>query len=134
MKLTNMQVKALASEIYNELNAPIIGAVKTQNDQIDEDNAKLTLSWNKYRLQLETDLIKRMKKDFPILNFGNIYDKPFHINNLNFRAMIIKKMEAHGEFINPTSVNKDKIANLIILESIKSSDLNTLIENVKAKL
>jgi hypothetical protein len=107
MKLTNQQVDALTSKIYDELHA----------DSTSDYNSNMAIIKKEFDKTKEYKAMILINETFgytaitPINLMGRLYDLP-----------------------RPVSSNKGKIRNEIILSTIDCANLDELIEKVKASV
>jgi len=126
MKLTQVQVNALANKIYKELNPKPIKTITEINKIRIEEELKAIKDFRK------TEEGKLLKKAYDIFKSNNISDA-YYIESgiVKLGKSKTKYSIAHNT---QTKYPLHDIANTIILATIDSTNLDDLITSVKASL
>jgi hypothetical protein len=125
MKLTKIQISALADKIYNQVSSKI----DAENKALKEDPAQFA-KWKKENKEYIEALENAIKYCKEVLKF----DDHYYIRNV---SNIDVPYKLHSEFKDTLQLkstpSKQSIQQDIILETIEASDINTIIDKLVEK-
>ena len=125
MKLTKIQISALADKIYNQAS----NKIDAENKALKEDPAKFA-KWKKENKEYVEALENAVKYCKEVLKF----DDHYYIRNV---SNINVPYKLHSEFKDTLQLkstpSKQSIQQDIILETIEDIDINTLVDKLVDK-
>ena len=125
MKLTKIQISALADKIYNQVS----NKIDAENKALKEDPAKFA-KWKKENKEYVEALENAVKYCKEVLKF----DDHYYIRNV---SNINVPYKLHSEFKDTLQLkstpSKQSIQQDIILETIEDIDINTLVDKLVDK-
>ncbi len=125
MKLTKIQISALADKIYNQVS----NKIDAENKALKEDPAKFA-KWKKENKEYVEALENAVKYCKEVLKFDNHY----YIRKVSDIDISYKLQSEFRDTLELKSIpSKQSIEQDIILETIEDIDINTLVDKLVDK-
>jgi hypothetical protein len=124
MKLTKIQISALADKIYNQVSSKI----DAENKALKEDPAKFA-KWKKENKEYIEALGNAIKYCKEVLKF----DSSYYVLNVADMDVVHKLKSEFYKTLMKSNPSKQSIEQDIILETIEDIDINTLVDKLVDK-